>query len=425
MWKTIAALPMRIIERYTGPGDKNSIEYWQRYIFYVIAMAGIGLGILVVLPTTTLLFLTGRSLGAAAIIAVYALIAWIIFSGRISIKAKTLIIALNLSFAGVISLVLAGPEGESGIWFSISVLSCSLFIGFRPALIVACFNFLAGISFGILHSMGLIGWEVLQGFRFSSWLVQSVNIFMVDMIFSIANVMLIRRVGEAFQNLNAAEAKVRSSLAEKETLIRELYHRSKNNMQVVSSLLMLHSGKLETEADKTVFKDVINRIGAMSLVHEKLYESHDLSNIDMSEYIRDLVALLMSGYGASPEKVRVDLNLESVSMLIDTAVPCGLVVSEIVANTLKYAFPRGREGRIGISLRETEGDAIELRITDDGVGVPESFRFESQGTMGMKTLRNIVRHQLQGDVRFDSGDGVAYTIRFKRKLYDERVSSDG
>jgi two-component sensor histidine kinase len=188
---------------------------------------------------------------------------------------------------------------------------------------------------------------------------------------------------------------------------------------------MLHSGKLEAEADEAVFKDVVNRIGAMSLVHEKLYESHDLSNIDMAEYIRDLVDLLMSGYGTSPEKVRVDLDLESVSMLIDTAVPCGLVISEIMANSLRHAFPRDRAGRIGIVLREAEGDAIELRISDDGVGVPEGFRFESQGKMGMKTLRNIVTHQLQGDIRFESKGGVAYFIRFKRKLYDERVSSDG
>ncbi len=425
MRKWATAIPMRIIEYYTGPGNKSSIEYWQRFVFYVISMAGIGLGMLVVIPTVSLLLFTERALAAAAILAVYALIAWSIFNRRISITAKTLIIALALSFAGVVSLILAGPEGESGIWFSIGVLSCALFIGFRPALILACFNFLVGITFGVLHSMGIIGWDILHGFRFVSWLVQGVNIFMVDMIFAIANVMLIRRVGSAFNNQNAAEAKVRASLAEKETLIRELYHRSKNNMQVVSSLLMLHSKSLESAADKEVFKDVIYRIGSMSLVQQKLYESRDLSNVDMAEYLRDLAALLMKAYGAKAERVRLEADLEAISMLIDTALPCGLAVSEILANSLKHAFPDGREGRIGIRLRAEEGDLVELRVEDDGVGLPEGFSMEAQGKMGMKTLRNIVTHQLQGSLSLSSEGGVAYVIRFKRKLYDERVSSNG
>jgi two-component sensor histidine kinase len=188
---------------------------------------------------------------------------------------------------------------------------------------------------------------------------------------------------------------------------------------------MLHSDDLEAEADKIVFKDIMSRIAAMSLVHQKLYESQDLSNIDMAEYIRDLVDLMMNSYGASRDRIRVDLDLEGVSMLIDTALPCGLVVSEIVANSLKYAFPKDREGRITIGLRETEGDIVELRIADDGIGLPEGFRIESQGKMGMKTLRNIVTHQLQGDIRLDAGKGVAYVARFKRMLYSERVPSDG
>jgi two-component sensor histidine kinase len=424
MWKRVTALPMRIIERYTGPGDKNSIEYWQRFIFYVISLVGIGLGTLCLIPTEALILIKGQVLGGAVLVALYAVNVSVILVKRISIRAKTLVIAANFYLFGLASLVLAGPEGESGIWFSVSVLICSLFVGIKPAIAFAVFDFLTGISFGVLHSMGLIGWDMLRGFQFRSWLVQSANILMVDMMFVAANAMLIRGVGDSFRNLNAAEGRVRASLVEKETLIRELYHRSKNNMQVVSSLLMLHSGELEADADKLVFKDVISRIGSMSLVHQKLYESRDLSNIDVAEYLRDLAALMTRSYGASPERVRVDLDLESVSMPIDTALPCGLVVSEILANALKYAFPEGRSGRIEIGLRLGEDDQVELRIADDGVGLPEGFLIESQGRMGLKTLRNIVTHQLQGSLQFGSEGGVAYVIRFKRKLYEERVPSD-
>jgi two-component sensor histidine kinase len=425
MRKRVLWLPMRIIERYTGPGDKNSIEYWQRFIFYVIALAGIGLGTLCLIPTATLVLIKGQVLGGAVIVALYAVNVSAILVRRISIRTKTLVIAFNFYLFGLSSLILAGPEGESGIWFSVSVLLCSLFVGTGPSIAFALFDFLTGIAFGVLHSMGLIGWEILRGFQFRSWVVQSANILMVDMMFVAANAMLIRGVGDSFRNLNAAEGRIRASLVEKETLIRELYHRSKNNMQVVSSLLMLHSGELEAEADKRVFRDVISRIGSMSLVHQKLYESKDLSNIDMAEYLRDLAALTARSYGASPEKVGVELDLESVSMPIDTALPCGLVVSEIIANALKYAFPEGREGRIGIRLRLGEGDIVELRIADDGVGLPEGFRIESQGKMGLKTLRNIVTHQLQGSLRLASSGGVAYDIRFKRKLYEERIPTLG
>ena len=203
----------------------------------------------------------------------------------------------------------------------------------------ALLNLLTGLAFGVLHAMGLIGWDVLHGFRFHSWLIQSANIFFMDTIFVVANTFLIRGVGNTFKSLSAAEEQVRASLQEKETLIRELYHRSKNNMQVVSSLLSLHSTELYEESAKAVFKDVIDKIVAMSLVHQRLYESRDLSNIDMAAYVRDLAALMTESYGVSPAKVSVDLRLGDISMLIDTALPCGLIISEIMANSLKHAFP--------------------------------------------------------------------------------------
>ena len=116
-------------------------------------------------------------------------------------------------------------------------------------------------------------------------------------------------------------------------------------MQVVSSLLSLHSTELYEESAKAVFKDVIDKIVAMSLVHQRLYESRDLSNIDMAAYVRDLAALMTESYGVSPAKVSVDLRLGDITMLIDTALPCGLIISEIMANSLKHAFPGDRKER--------------------------------------------------------------------------------
>jgi two-component sensor histidine kinase len=420
----IGAVSMRIISRYVGPLDRNTIEYWQRYIFYVITLTGIAGGTLCLVPTLIVLFSKSQGLPAAGLFCVYAVNILVILAPRMRLRSKTLVIAANFYVFGLASLVLAGPEGESGIWFSVSVLFCSLFIGFRSAAAFAVLNLLTGIGFGILHASGLIGWEILRDFPFRSWLLQSANIFCMTMVFAFANTMLIRGVGRTFQSLSEAEGRIRASLSEKETLIRELYHRSKNNMQVVSSMLLLHAGEPGSGASRAVFKDIINKIGAMSMVHQKLYESRDLSNINMAEYIRDLVALLMKSHAVAPDRVSVDLELEDVSMLIDSAIPCGLVVSEIVANSFKHAFPDGRRGRIRIGMRIAEGDTAELLISDDGIGMPEGFQLAKDGKMGMKTLFTMVNHQLQGSIQLETTAGVSYSIRFKRKLYDERVPHD-
>jgi two-component sensor histidine kinase len=425
MLERIVALPLRIIDYYTGPGDRKSIEYWQRFIFYVISLAGMVLGTFALVATEIELLRTGRPLAGAILAVLYGVNVSVILVRRLPVGAKTLVIALAFYLFGLASLILAGPEGESGIWFSVSVLLCSLFIGLRASALFACLDLLTGLAFGVLHAKGLVGWPILKDFPFASWLVQSANIFFVDMMFAIANTILIRGVGDTFRNLNAAEGKILASLAEKETLIRELYHRTRNNMQVVSSLLMLRSSGMEDGTPKADFKDVLDKIAAMSLAHQKLYESRDLSKIDVAEYIRDLVALMMSSHGVPPGKVQVDLDLEAMTMLVDTAVPCGLIISEIVANALEHAFPGDRAGRISIGLKGSAGDLVELRIADDGVGLPEGFRIESGGKMGMRTLRNIATHQLQGSLRLDAAGGVAYTIRFKRNLYDERVTSVG
>lgn len=425
MLRKLASIPIRIIHRYVGPAEKNTIEYWQRFIFYVISLSGTVAGTLAIVPGATVVFAKGQYLGGTILVAAYVINVAVVFSPRLSIKTKTLIIAFFFSLIGGASLAVAGPEGESGIWFSVSTLICSLFVGPRIAMFAALLNLLTGLAFGVLHAMGLIGWDVLHGFRFHSWLIQSANIFLMDTIFVVANTFLIRGVGNTFKSLSAAEEKVRASLQEKETLIRELYHRSKNNMQVVSSLLSLHSTELYEESAKAVFKDVIDKIVAMSLVHQRLYESRDLSNIDMAAYVRDLAALMTESYGVSPAKVSVDLRLGDISMLIDTALPCGLIISEIMANSLKHAFPGDRKGTIRLAMRRMEDDFVELRIEDDGVGFPKGFDVDADARMGMKTLFTMVRHQLQGSIDIASEGGVSYLIRFKRKLYDERVKSDG
>ncbi len=218
-----------------------------------------------------------------------------------------------------------------------------------------------------------------------------------------------------------AEEAMRASLEEKETLLRELYHRTKNNMQVLISMLALQAAGEKDERILRVFRETAGRISSIALVHQKLYRSQNLSRIDLREYVEELVPLMMSSYGVTTGSIAQDYRLASMQVLIDIAIPCGLVLNELVSNTLKYAFPDGRKGTLAVSLRELPGGAIELAYADDGVGMPEGFDFSAVKTLGISMVRNIVEHQLQGTVEFPAAKGFACVMRFDPVLYAERL----
>jgi PAS domain S-box-containing protein len=212
-----------------------------------------------------------------------------------------------------------------------------------------------------------------------------------------------------------AEEDIMISLREKEALLRELYHRTKNNMQVISALLQLYSSKNEDERVRAVFHEMVDRIQSMALVHQKLYQSKNLSSIDLSDYIMDLSKLLLSSYSEVPEKISLVINAEKIPVQIDVAVPCGLILNELISNSLKHAFPGGRKGEILITLRKTGDDIVELCVADNGIGVPDGFDFRKSEKMGIQSVYAIIEHQLRGDVLFESNNGVRCTIHFKRE----------
>jgi PAS domain S-box-containing protein len=218
-----------------------------------------------------------------------------------------------------------------------------------------------------------------------------------------------------------AERTIRASLKEKEVLLRELYHRTKNNMQVISSLIGLKSASIEDEQMKSILHEMRNRIQTIALVHQKLYQSQNLSRVDLKEYITDLVNLIANSYAAEQGKVTFILNLANVNVLIDTAVPCGLIINELISNSFKHAFPEDRKGNIFVQLKKLEEDTIELVISDNGVGIPEGFNLFEKNTLGMQVFYNIATEQLMGNVEVDSKHGLTFIIQFKDVSYEERV----
>ena len=217
------------------------------------------------------------------------------------------------------------------------------------------------------------------------------------------------------------ERELQASLEEKVQLIRELYHRTKNNMQVIISMLMVQAELAESEQVRAALKDTTSRILAMALVHEKLYQSQRLSQINLDEYIRDLVELLVRTYQVNQEQISIEFDLEQIPVLIDTAIPCGLVLNELVSNSLKHAFSEGKSGEISICLKHEQPNVILLSVADNGSGLPVDFEVEDSQSFGLQTITAIVEHQLQGELHFENREGLLCQMRFRDDLYHERI----
>ncbi len=209
------------------------------------------------------------------------------------------------------------------------------------------------------------------------------------------------------------EARIRASLVEKEVLLKEVHHRVKNNMQVISSLVDLQAGEVADPAVRAIFQDVVFRVRSMAMVHEKLYQSDDLARIDFADYARSLLSYLWRAIGPSETGIRLDQALAPVRLPINQAVPCGLILNELFANALKHAFDGRREGRVSVSLEEDEKGRIHLTVADDGAGLPTDVDWRSASSLGLRLVQMLAR-QLHAEVAVDSGPGTRFTIAFQK-----------
>jgi len=209
-----------------------------------------------------------------------------------------------------------------------------------------------------------------------------------------------------------AEGQLKASLQEKEVLLREIHHRVKNNLQIISSLLNLQSQHIEDSKALEMFKESRLRIRSMAMVHEKLYRSKDLSRVDFKEYVQSLCYHLFQMYGVAPDTVALNLDIEDVLLDINTAIPCGLLVSELISNALKHAFPQGRKGEVTVSMKPVENGDIALEVRDNGVGLEDDLDLKNTESFGLQ-LVDMLTEQLQGTISIDRNGGTTFAIRFK------------
>lgn len=220
---------------------------------------------------------------------------------------------------------------------------------------------------------------------------------------------------------NQARERIERELAQKKVLLRELYHRTKNNMQVISSMLRLRARVENNQAVTTAFREIENRIIGMALAHQKLYESKDLSHLNLRDYLESLIDSVKGFQADHLDHVSIRTQMTDIPILIDTAIPIGLVVNELLTNAFKYAFPDRQQGTIDVRLFLEKENVTVLEIGDNGTGFPEGFGPRTHGNLGLQTVYDLVEKQLDGRISLTNENGVCFRLEFKREIYEERV----
>ncbi len=242
---------------------------------------------------------------------------------------------------------------------------------------------------------------------------RSMNVEFISNVYSVDHQRVIQCNIRDITDRKRDEELLQRSLKEKKILLKELHHRVKNNLQIIASLLQLKLANCKDAEVAGVFKQTQERIRVMALVHQKLCEAKDFMSIDISEYVRELVNGLLSAYGVDREKIIVKVDVAKVLLKIDLAVPCGLIINELLTNSLKYAFPGDRRGEISIALRSINLGALELMVSDNGIGFYKGFNLHRTKTMGLALVVSTIERQLGGKVKLIRRKGSQFKVTFR------------
>jgi two-component sensor histidine kinase len=226
------------------------------------------------------------------------------------------------------------------------------------------------------------------------------------------NILMKRVLEEKEMERREAEEGLKKSLAEKEILLKEVHHRVKNNMQIISSILKMQQRQVDDPRLKEVLEESQNRIRSMALVHENLYRNENLAKILFSNYVKSMAGNLARTFSESQNNIRFEFDIEDVYMPLDTGIPCGLIINELLSNSFKYAFPDKNNGMIRIQLKNIGQDNYEMEVSDNGIGINGGFKIEETKSLGMRIVSKLVQ-QIEGSLDHDFTNGTKFTIKFK------------
>lgn len=221
------------------------------------------------------------------------------------------------------------------------------------------------------------------------------------------------------EELKRSKIELQNALKEKEMLLKEIHHRVKNNLMIISNLLELQSYYVRDKADLNVFRESKTRADSMALIHERLYQSTDLKSIDIGDYIRNLAADIFDTYVIDPDQINLMVHVDDIRLDTNTAIPLGLIINELLTNSLKYAFPNDKKGNITIELNKND-DKFTLIIKDDGIGFPSDLDYKNTETLGLE-LVNSLTQQVNGNMELISADGTEFRITFEELKYKGNI----
>ncbi len=233
------------------------------------------------------------------------------------------------------------------------------------------------------------------------------------------NKIIVFGVGNDITERKRAEDEILRSLKEKELLLREIHHRVKNNLQIISTLLTLQSSQSNKINVNDLYKESQNRIQSIALIHENLYHSEDLAHINFKAYVKGLVSDLFDSYGVDSSKIKLNLNIENVTLGIETAIPCGLIINELVSNSLKHGFKGVKTGQVNVELQKLKEGKYALLVSDTGTPFSKDLNLSSSDTLGLELIKNLVK-QLDANLTFNK-DNKEFKIIFKELEYKERI----
>lgn len=216
------------------------------------------------------------------------------------------------------------------------------------------------------------------------------------------------------KDLEEKNLRLKAALSEKEVLLKEIHHRVKNNLQIINSLINMQLRKTGNPETATVLEDVKNRVNSITLIHEKLYKSENLSGIDFCEYISTLTKQLLMTYQGRTANTRLNLDISDICLEIDQAIPCALIINELATNAMKHAFPKGRQGRVTVALKTSGTGKLRLTVADNGIGLPADFDVDNLETLGIQIIKALVT-QLRGVLQVNGSKGTTFTIEFQAK----------
>lgn len=216
------------------------------------------------------------------------------------------------------------------------------------------------------------------------------------------------------EDILRAEERTKTTLMKKDMLVREIHHRVKNNMQVIMSLLTLQSTYINSKKMNEILRECQNRIKSMCLIHEKLYLARDLSDVSSQDYISKLVKSIFISYGAHGNGIKCLTNVGNVRLDIETAVPCGLIITELVSNSLKHAFNAEKKGLITVGLQKLKTGQYELSVQDSGSGFPKGMDYKNSPTLGLQLVSTLAEEQLRGNLSIRATTkGTEFKVTFK------------